>query len=336
VNALAPSIHSPIVSGSGVAVIHRQLQAAWPNDYQVEELSPYWGVFPPLLRTRRPGPARITHSLPELGPWSAAPGSDLVATFHNYYLDREILDQSSLAQRIYYRGILAPTIAASLRRAKWITAVSRFTAGLVRQFHPVGERLVIVRNGIDTDRFAPSERSETRPVTILFAGNPTRRKGSEHLLALARELPPGVRMQYTVGMRNSAIASIQPDPRLEPIARRDHADMPDVYAGADVLFFPTRREGFGLVVAEAMACGLPVVATNCSSIPELVVHGKGGFLFEPDDRRQMYRYLEQLSRDPGLREEMGAFNRDRILAEFPISRMIAGYAEVFAACSNAT
>ena len=53
--------------------------------------------------------------------------------------------------------------------------------------------------------------------------------------------------------------------------------MPALYRDVDMLLYPTVREGFGLSVAEAMASGLPVVATDCSSIPELMEDGKGGF-----------------------------------------------------------
>ena len=63
--------------------------------------------------------------------------------------------------------------------------------------------------------------------------------------------------------------------------------MHKVYQQSDILFFPTLREGFGLVVAEAMACGLPVVTTDCSSLPELIDHGKGGYLCEPNNLEDM-------------------------------------------------
>ena len=57
--------------------------------------------------------------------------------------------------------------------------------------------------------------------------------------------------------------------------------MPERYGSMDILLMPSVREGFGLSIAEAMACGLPVVATNCSAIPELIDDGKGGFLCPP-------------------------------------------------------
>lgn len=328
-----PGVVSPVVRGSGVMVVHRILEAQLPN-YHVEPLSPYWGLMPPMLAVRHRLAGGITHSLPELGPWAAHPDSDLVVTFHGYYLDTELMAGSSPAQRVFYKSVMAHAVRASLRRARWATAVSRFTADLIRRHHDLGDRLIVVRNGVDTEMFSPGESADARPVKILFAGNPIRRKGSEHLVALAQALPEGVVMQYTVGLRDSAVDRLAESEKLVAIPRRDHAAMPGLYRQADILFFPTRREGLSLVLLEAMACGLPVVATRCSSMPELIDHGNGGFLFEIDNRGEMLRYLLLLARDPVMRAEMGAYNREKTLSEFPLEKMVSAYREVFASCRD--
>jgi len=332
-NPASQRVVSPVVSGSGVMMVHSALAKNLP-DYKVELLSPFWGLMPPLLGFRNRSVEPVTHTLPELGPRVAHPDSALLVTFHNYYLDAEQQAHSSRAQRIFYRTIMAPAIFASLRRAKLITAVSRYTADLVQKRHAPGERLVVIRNGIDTQLFKPMGRSSGGAVKILFAGNPSRRKGTEHLTALAHELPDNTVIQYTVGLRDSATDKVGQSEKLVAIPRRDHSDMAALYCGSDILFFPTRREGLSLVVLEAMACGLPIVATRCSSMPELVDHGKGGYLFDMDDRGQMLEYLKRLAADPVLRAEMGDYNREKILAEFTLERMLEEYRQVFAACSG--
>ena len=332
-NPSGPHVVSPVVSGSGVIVVHRALEAHLP-DYRVETLSPYWGLAPPLLAVRRPRCEGIVHTLPDLGPWVAGRASALVATFHNYYLDPEALAAASPAQRAFYVGVMAPAVRASLRRARWVTAVSRFTADLVSRHHAPGKRLVVITNGVDAAAFSPAGTARDGAVRILFAGNPTRRKGAEHLAALAQALPDDAFLQYTVGLRGPATGRLERSEKLVAVPRRGHDEMPGLYRQADILFFPTRREGLSLVVLEAMACGLPVVATRCSSMPELVDHGKGGFLFDPDDRAQMLGYLKRLAADPALRAGMGAYNRERILSEFTLERMLEGYRQVFAECSR--
>lgn len=325
---MSTRIYSPIVRGSGVSIIHDAL-AEGIEGYRVKELSSYAGVFPVLNLLRRREPAAITHITAEFGPWIAHPDSRVVATFHNYYLDRELQPFATPSQRLFYQTILRGAVAASLRRASVITAVSRFIADLVAREHAPGERLVCLPNGIDTSQFVPKPRESTGEIRVLFAGNPTRRKGAQHLSALAEALPPDVLIRYTGALRSSAVMALDEQPKLQKIPRVAHSQMHLNYQDSDIFFFPTVREGFGLVVAEAMACGLPVVATNCSSMPELVVHGKGGFLFEPGNRAQMLEHLLRLSRDPVLRQEMGAFNRERIVRDFPLDRMVKGYRDVF-------
>lgn len=331
---MSNQVLSPVVDGSGVMVVHRMLEANLPH-YHVQSLSPYWGVFPPVLGLRERTLAPVVHSLPELGTSMLGAESDLVATFHNYYLDDDHLATASVSQRMFYRSVVSRMVSSSVRRARWLTAVSHYTADLVRKQHKVGDRLVVIPNGVDTTAFAPLGRPASDEVRILFAGNPTRRKGIDHLLALAEQLPANARILYTVGLRDSAIEQPAASPRLVPVPRRTHRQMAELYQSVDILFFPTRREGFGLVAAEAMACGLPVVATDCSSLPELITHDRGGFLFEPDNRQQMLEYLLRLVRDPALRAEMGAYNRERAVSRFGLESMLAGYRQVFEACNKA-
>ena len=85
----------------------------------------------------------------------------------------------------------------------------------------------------------------------------------------------------------------------------------DHYNLADVLFFPSAMEGFGLTVAEAMSCELPVVVSDRGALPEVVVNGDGGFLCGPADREGFVRNLLLLLADPMLRRKFGAANAER-------------------------
>ena len=106
--------------------------------------------------------------------------------------------------------------------------------------------------------------------------------------------------------------------------------VPDVAAvlrRADVFVHPARWEGFGLAVLEAMLCGLPVVATRVSAIPEIVVGGETGVLVPPDDPDALRDALQRVLADPG---RLGEAGRERAHAEFSVERMAQRTAELYA------
>jgi len=80
------------------------------------------------------------------------------------------------------------------------------------------------------------------------------------------------------------------------------ADLPGVYAGADLLLMPSLHEGFGLPALEAMACGTPVIASNQGSLPEVV--GDAALLVEPNDVEQIAAAAERLLTDARLRADL--------------------------------
>jgi mannosyltransferase len=86
---------------------------------------------------------------------------------------------------------------------------------------------------------------------------------------------------------------------------------------ATLLVHPARWEGFGLGVLEAMLAGLPVVASNVSSLPELVVEGETGYLVQPDDPPALALGIARALDRP----ELGAAGRDRARREFSVARM---------------
>jgi glycosyltransferase involved in cell wall biosynthesis len=100
------------------------------------------------------------------------------------------------------------------------------------------------------------------------------------------------------------IESLGIAPRVKRMGYVDDADMHGLYAEADVFFFPSHYEGFGLPVLEAMACGCPVITSRTSSLPE--VGGEAAHYVDPNDIDAMAEALRQVLGDASLRETMGA------------------------------
>jgi glycosyltransferase involved in cell wall biosynthesis len=177
-----------------------------------------------------------------------------------------------------------------------------------------------------SNRLFQSSPSQKK-ISIFFSGNLTRRKGAQWLPAISNKLDSNIRIFYTKGLRPQG--SLPASDRLQSIGSVPYNDMPQRYRNMDILLMPTVREGFGLSVAEAMACGLPVVATNCSAISELIVEGKGGFLCPLGDVNGVAEKLNILANSLKIRQEMGEYNRSKVEKEFTLVGMINKYNRLF-------
>jgi len=309
-----PRVVSPMPTGSGAIVVHRMLEQCL-DDYTVVPYSPKLTYFPPALRWRVPRPtADLIHTTPDYAPFLKRRGRPLVTTFHNLVIDDFMSPYSSMLQWLHCRTDLRLFLKKALRLSDRISAVSQFTADLVRQELAYDGPIEVIPNGIDTRFFRPGHSPAANvPVRVLFAGNPSLRKGAQWLPEIARKLEAA---------------------GVELLGRVPYASMPELYQSVDVLLLPTVREGDSLAVLEAMSSGLPVVASDCSSLPERVKHGKGGYLCEIGDVDGFVAAIENL-RDPQLRKTMGAYNRSRAEVDFDIRRMVSRYEEVFAAVVGA-
>ena len=117
------------------------------------------------------------------------------------------------------------------------------------------------------------------------------------------------------------------DDRVHMLGWQDRPQ--DHIATFDVLAVPSRVEPFGLVIAEAMRAGLPVVASNVGGIPEVVADGETGFLVPPDDVDALAGALQRLLDDPELRARMGQAGERRFEANFTLDRMVASYESLY-------
>jgi L-malate glycosyltransferase len=320
------SVTAVLPSGSGASVVHQTIDRCL-SGYDCITYNRYLEFCPPLLLMWRRYAGAIVHAPPDHAVLITPGHSRLVITFHSYFLDPEFASCSTFSQRLHYSSDLRWLTRKAVRRADRVTAVSQFLAYLVRTDLGFDGDITVIPNGIDVNRFAPHQR-EHEGIRVLFCGNLARRKGAHLLGDIAKRMDVGIELWIASGL-SARHCHIERLANMRLLGAVSYEDMPDLYNQADILVMPTLREGFGLVVAEAMACGLPVVASDCSALPELIVEEQGGYLVSPNDVETFAGRINELARDPALRRQMGIFNRNRVVAEFNQEQMVESYSRLF-------
>lgn len=233
-----------------------------------------WSVAVP----QPPAWANVVHVNTWLHPRFIPRALPLVATMHHVVHDPAFAPHRTRAQALYHRLWIRRLEAAVLRRADAVSAVSAYTAAQVREIFGRAD-VVVIPNGVDTNVFHPGpDRPLHRPFRLLFVGNWSRRKGADLLPRIMRALGPGFELWVAGGMRGSSPNEVLcSNIRFLGHIASTH-ELVRTYQDADALLFPSRLEGFGLAALEAQACGLPVIATCGSALPEVVEAGETGVL----------------------------------------------------------
>ena len=194
-------------------------------------------------------------------------------------------------------GYLRRAVPAAVKRAAIIATPSRFVADtLAEAFHVPADRLVVVPNALNTGLANRTQSEALRAAydmpgrVVVYPAITYRHKNHHTLLAAMAPLlraEPTLRLVLLGGVGpceaevHAAAASLGITGGIVRPGRIPAADRDGIYAMASVMAFPSRYEGFGIPVLEAMAAGCPVVASNVTALPEAV--GDAGILVDPDD-----------------------------------------------------
>jgi glycosyltransferase involved in cell wall biosynthesis/peptidoglycan/xylan/chitin deacetylase (PgdA/CDA1 family) len=202
------------------------------------------------------------------------------------------------------------------------------------------EKVHIVRAGVDTRTFTAARNGDRPPtdgpLRVICIGTLHEVKGQTHLVEACRLLGErGVDVECRFvgdGADRSAleaqIAAGGLEGRVELLGSMTGGEVAAELRRAHVLVAPSvptaegKREGIPVVLMEAMSSGLPVVASDLSGIPELVVHEVAGLLTPPGDAPAIADALQRLHADPELRARLGAQGRARVEAEFDVERSV--------------
>jgi sugar transferase (PEP-CTERM/EpsH1 system associated) len=216
---------------------------------------------------------------------------------------------------------------------------------------PIGVPAARVRricNGVDTDRFVPA--AAPAPVadcpfdgrTHFVVGTVGRMQAVKHQTLLVRAFAEAVRL--APGLRSTLRLALVGDGPLRAECARllagagvadlawlpgERSDVPAVMRSFSAFVLPSLAEGISNTVLEAMACGLPVVATDVGGNADLVSHGSTGTIVKSDDVDAMARAIVTLASDPAAARAMGAAGRARTEAQFSLRGMVAAYQDVY-------
>ena len=249
-----------------------------------------------------------------------------------------------------------PTNREALARASLIIANSaEMRRDFIQWLGPTMERIRVVYNGMDAQRFRPGLPSTLRQeigaapddVLIGISSRLAPDKGQETFLqAAAMVIKHDPRTRFII-IGDDAIFSDNAEyvPLLRKLAQESglagrvhflgfRSDMPNIYPALDIVVNAAWREAFGLVVVEAMACAKVAVGTQSGGIPEIITHGKDGFLFPVRDAQKLAELLLKLIRSPELRQRIGATARQTVLDRFTIQYQIQNQEAIYAELAN--
>lgn len=279
-----------------------------------------WTVAVP----KPPAWATVVHVNTWLHPRFIPRGLPVLATLHHSIHDAALRPYKGWLRAAYHRHWIRHIERATLHRADVVVAVSQFAADSARQ-HVLDRPMTVIHNGVDTTRFCPPpQRHPHAPFRLLYVGSWMARKGVDLLPSIMRALGGDFVLHYTGGAAAYRDKAHMPA-NMHDLGRLSGDAVVAAMHDADALLFPSRSEGFGLVAAEAMACGLPVVATRGSSLTEVIDDGTTGLLCAQDDVESFARAARRLNTSAldyaacsqlALRSAREKFSVDRMLDEY--------------------
>jgi N-acetyl-alpha-D-glucosaminyl L-malate synthase BshA len=217
-----------------------------------------------------------------------------------------------------------------------VTAPSRWLAEASRRHLALPDAVAIdvVPNFVDVARFTPAAAPAPAVPLLVHVSNFRPLKRVEDVVRVfARARAAGPLRLRLVGdgpAREATLAlaaSLGVAADVEWLGERE--DLPALLAGAAAFLLPSASESFGLAALEALACGVPVVASRVGGLPEVVADGEVGFLHDAGDVGAMAASVGRLARDPALRARLGAAARQRAETHFPVEPAVDRYEAIY-------
>lgn len=228
---------------------------------------------------------------------------------------------------------------AGARRLDAFQCISRHTVQMMLDAGYPRERLHLLPNAVDVGRFVPADPAEPSRLRVVFVGRHVRVKALDVLLhAWSRVRVPAHARLVLAGDGPERAGLQRLAQELGIAAQVEFAgvvhDVPGLLAGAAMYVQASRREGLPNAVLEAMAAGLPVVATRISGHEDVVSHEQTGLLVDAEDAQALADAMQQLIDDPDRRARMGEQARVMVRAAYDVPAVLQRLCRLYEAESG--
>jgi glycosyltransferase involved in cell wall biosynthesis len=335
-----PAIWFPTVrTGTGTDVFTERLAAGLQSRGIRTEITwlPLRAEFAPWAVPAPPAPgwATICHINTWLHPRFIPEHMPVVATLHHSIHDPALRRYKGHLRTAYHRWWISPIERDALRRADRVVAVSDFVADVARRTL-CDVPIQMIHNGVDTIRFHPAHRERTPggPFRLLYVGSWMARKGVDLLSPVMRELGSGFELHYTGGRAADKDRPGMPSNMFD-LGRLSEPQVVHAMQSADAFLFLSRSEGLPLVAVEALACSLPVIGMQGTSVAEVVTHGVTGALCMREDVLDIAAAVRRMAADECLHRIQRQAARDSATARFSFPQMVEAYVRVYSTMNEA-
>ncbi|WP_263786151.1 N-acetyl-alpha-D-glucosaminyl L-malate synthase BshA [Salinibacter grassmerensis] len=236
----------------------------------------------------------------------------------------------------------APVVTWSINESDGVTAVSDYLRQETYDHFEVSQDIEVIPNFIDTDRFVRQDKEHFKQAlcpngekVIVHVSNFRPVKNTDQVVEVFHRLQNGTSnvKLLLVGdgpdrvptERKARELGVYDDIRF--LGKQDPIE--EILSIADVFLMPSGSETFGLAALEAMACEVPVVASDVGGLPELIVHGETGFLCPLDDVDAFTEHTRTLLHDEDQHAEMAAAARTRAVETFDIDHVVPLYEDYY-------
>jgi len=213
-----------------------------------------------------------------------------------------------------------------LARSSLTAVVSGHVAEYLYQYPIQPRNIQVVHNGVDTQLFTPSDRKHNnKPVKVITIGRLSPGKGFEDFIEAA-EIINKANPQVVFAIAGEGILEKSLTKKISRLGIEGVTkllghiggknEIAAFYRSADIFVLPSHHEGLPTVVLEAMASGLPVVATKVGGVPSLIEDGVNGYLVAPREPMALADRILRLVDDENLRQQLGKKARERVLEKY--------------------